>query len=37
MNFRFATTFNDSLLQLTGDDQKAVKTKAFIANIAFMA
>ena len=26
MNFRLASTFNDSLLKLTGDEQKAVKT-----------
>jgi hypothetical protein len=29
MNFRLASTFNDSLLKLTGDGQKAVKTTAF--------
>jgi mRNA-degrading endonuclease RelE of RelBE toxin-antitoxin system len=29
MNFRLASTFNDSLLKLTGDEQKAVKTTAF--------
>lgn len=37
MNFRLASTFNDSLLKLTGDEQKAVKTKAIIANIAIIA
>ena len=29
MNFRIADTFTDSLTQLTGDEQKAVKTTAF--------
>lgn len=29
MNFRLASTFNDSLLKLTGEEQKAVKTTAF--------
>lgn len=29
MNFLLASTFNDSLLKLTGDEQKAVKTTAF--------
>ncbi|MGB0743663.1 MAG: 3'-5' exonuclease [Opitutales bacterium] len=29
MNFRLASTFNDSLLKLTGGEQKAVKTTAF--------
>ncbi|TVP77595.1 MAG: DNA helicase [Puniceicoccaceae bacterium] len=29
MTFRLASTFNDSLLKLTGDEQKAVKTTAF--------
>ena len=29
MNFRLASTFNDSLLKLTGDEQRAVKTTAF--------
>lgn len=29
MNFRIADTFTDSLAQLTGDEQKAVKTTAF--------
>lgn len=29
MNFRIAGTFTDSLAQLTGDEQKAVKTTAF--------
>jgi superfamily I DNA/RNA helicase len=29
MNFRIADTFTDSLVRLTGDEQKAVKTTAF--------
>ena len=29
MNFLLASTFNDSLLKLTGEEQKAVKTTAF--------
>src|SRR5712672_3069718 len=29
MNFRIADTFTDSLIKLTGDEQKAVKTTAF--------
>ncbi len=29
MNFRLASTFNDSLLKLNGEEQKAVKTTAF--------
>ncbi|MFP4156238.1 MAG: hypothetical protein ACLFU4_01310 [Opitutales bacterium] len=29
MNFRLASTFNDSLLKLTGEEQKAVKTTVF--------
>ncbi len=29
MEFRIADTFTDSLVRLTGDDQKAVKTTAF--------
>lgn len=29
MNFRIATTFSDSLIKLTNDEQKAVKTTAF--------
>ncbi|WP_269522413.1 3'-5' exonuclease [Coraliomargarita parva] len=29
MNFRLASTFNDSLLKLTGDEQKVAKTTAF--------
>jgi hypothetical protein len=37
MNFRLASTFNDSLLKLTGDEQKAVNAKALIANIAIIA
>lgn len=28
MNFLLASTFNDSLLKLTGEEQKAVKTTA---------
>jgi hypothetical protein len=29
MHLRIADTFTDSLLRLTGDEQKAVKTTAF--------
>jgi hypothetical protein len=29
MTFRIASTFNDSLAKLSGDEQKAVKTTAF--------
>ncbi len=29
MTFRIASTFNESLAKLTGDEQKAVKTTAF--------
>lgn len=29
MDFRIADTFTDSLVRLTGDEQKAVKTTAF--------
>lgn len=29
MDFRIADTFTDSLVKLTGDEQKAVKTTAF--------
>jgi len=29
MNFRLASTFNDSLLKLAGDEQKAPKTTVF--------
>lgn len=32
MNFRLASTFNDSLLKLTIGEQKAVKTTAFELN-----
>jgi hypothetical protein len=29
MNFRLASTFNDSLRKLTGEEPKAVRTTAF--------
>jgi hypothetical protein len=33
MNLRLASTFNDKLLKLTGNEQKAVKTTAFYLQV----